>query len=319
MKKLIKYFLIAVAIFLTTGIVICLFYLHYVCRTLIVMVHNNENNFPPVIVRIIDKLTKTPAPVPKNTAKEEDTIQIIEGWTANDISRYFTTLGKWPNKEFFTVAGFPQVDYRYNKNLPPLTDFSQEFSFLADKPKYYGLEGYLFPDTYRIYASSTATEVIDKMLANFDAKLTPSMRADIKKQGKTIYEIVTLASIIEKEAPIDYQKNDNYDARVISGIFWNRLKIGQALQSDATLSYIFNDNDPQHNGSELESASPYNTYKYRGLPPGPICNPGILAIKAAIYPIITDYNYFLTPKGKNQVIYARTYDEHLQNKYQYLR
>jgi len=145
------------------------------------------------------------------------------------------------------------------------------------------------------------------------------MRADIKAQKKTIYDIVTMASIIEKEAPIDYQKDDNHDARIISGIFWGRLKIGQALQSDATLSYILNDNEPSHSGADLKVDSPYNTYKYRGLPPGPICNPGILAIEAAIYPLATDYNYFLTPKGKGTVIYAKDYEEHLKNKYQYLR
>jgi UPF0755 protein len=251
--------------------------------------------------------------------KPEETIQILEGWTSRDIGQYFERLGKWQSEEFLEVAGFPQVDYRRNKEMPPLKDLSDRYPFLKDKPKYYGLEGYLFPDTYRIYASSTVAEVIDKMLSNFDVKLTAKMRADIKTQKRTIYEIVTMASIIEKEAPLDYQKNDNHDARIISGIFWNRLKVGQALQSDATLSYILNDNQPSHSGQDLEVVSPYNTYKYRGLPPGPICNPGILAIEAAIYPLSTDYNYFLTPKGKETVIYAKTYEEHLQNKYKYLK
>ncbi|MFA5184261.1 MAG: endolytic transglycosylase MltG [Patescibacteria group bacterium] len=259
------------------------------------------------------------APTPPVTLKAEETIRILEGWTSRDIGQYFEGLGKWQSEEFLEIAGFPQVDYRQEKDMPPLKDLSAQFSFLADKPEYYGLEGYLFPDTYRIYASSTVQDVIDKMLANFDKKLTLQMRKDIKAQGKTIYDIITMASLIEKEAPFDYQKKDNRDARIISGVFWNRLKAGQALQSDATLSYIFSDNKPSHSGQELEIDSPYNTYKYRGLPPGPICNPGLLAIEAAIYPLATDYNYFLTPKDQNTVIYARTYAEHLKNKYQYLK
>ena len=314
MSKIVKYFLIVAAIILATGFIIGIFYIRVAYHALIA----DENNFPPIVATILEKLTRQkPAPIP--VAKSEDTITILEGWTSRDIGLYFEREGRWQNEEFLEVAGYPQIDYRYNKKLPALEDFSTKFDFLADKPKYYGLEGYLFPDTYRVYASSTVTEVITKMLDNFDKKLTPQMRADIKAQGKSIYEIVTLASIIEKEAPINYSTGDNRDARIIAGIFYNRLRSGQALQSDATLSYIYGDNDPSHSGSALENTSPYNTYKYRGLPPGPICNPGILAIEAAIYPLATDYNYFLTPKGKTEVIYARTYDEHLQNKYKYLK
>jgi len=315
MKRLIKYFSLAAAIFLATVLVVGLFFIRFVYKALVL---DNEKKFPPLIVRLIDKLTPPP-PVPAAIPKPEETIRILEGWTSRDIGQYFERQGKWPNEEFFAVVGWPQLDYRRNKEKPALPDWSDEFSFLADKPKYYGLEGYLFPDTYRIYASSTITDVVEKMLENFDKKLTAEMRADIKKQGQSIYDIITMASIIEKEAPLDYQTGDNRDARIISGIFWNRLKIGQGLQSDATLTYIFGDNNPQHSGKDLEVDSLYNTYKYRGLPPGPICNPGILAIEAAIYPLATDYYYFLTPLGKNEVIYAHTNEEHNRNKAQYLK
>jgi UPF0755 protein len=91
------------------------------------------------------------------------------------------------------------------------------------------------------------------------------------------------------------------------------------LQSDATLSYIFNDSKPTHSGEELEIDSLYNTYKYRDLPPGPICNPGLMAIKAAIYPAETDYYYFLTTRDGKAVYYASSYEGHLQNKYKYLK
>ncbi len=256
---------------------------------------------------------------PKIIPKPEETITILEGWTDRQIGQYFESLGKWQSEELLEAVGFPQVDYRRAKDLPPLKDYATQFSFLKDKPEYYSLEGYLFPDTYRIYASSTVTDVVVKMLDNFDHKLTPQMRSDIKAQGKTIYQIITMASIIEKEAPLDYTTGDDQDAKIISGIFWHRLKIGQALQSDATLSYILGDTNTQHSGKDLDNPSLYNTYKYPGLPPGPICNPGKLAIEAAIYPTPTNYNYFLTPPDKKIVIYARTYAEHLQNKYKYLK
>jgi UPF0755 protein len=314
MKRIVKYFLIAAAIFLATSLIIGLFYIRFAYRALVA----NEKNFPPLITKILEKITRQ-KPEPVIVPKPEESIQILEGWTSRDIGQYFESQGHYQSEEFLEVAGFPMLDYRREKELPQPHDFSAEFSFLDDKPKYYGLEGYLFPDTYRIYASSTVVEVIEKMLSNFDKKLSEQMRKDIKAQGKTIYEVITLASIVEKEAPIDYQTNNDRDARIIAGIFLNRLRIGQGLQSDATLSYIYGDNKPTHSGQELENASLYNTYKYRGLPPGPICNPGILAIKAVIYPIKTDYNYFLTPKGKDEVIYARTYEEHLQNKYKYLK
>lgn len=302
------------AVFLALVFIMAFSYLRSVYHQLTA---DNEKDFPFLVVNFIYIFKDRPA-APVIVPRPEETVKILEGWTTRDIGQYFESQGKWQSEEFLEVAGFPMVDYRRDKDVPELKDWSEEFSFLADKPKYYGLEGYLFPDTYRIYASSTVLDVIEKMLGNFDDKLTDKMRADIKKQGKTIYDIVTMASIIEKEAPINYATGDNKEARIISGIFWNRLEIGQGLQSDATLSYIFGDNRPAHSGAELEVESPYNTYKYRGLPPGPVCNPGILAIEAAIYPSATDYYYFLTSPD-NQVYYARTYDGHLQNKYKYLK
>lgn len=313
MKRIIKYFLLSALILLVTLIVTTIFFIKTIYHSLT----NSENQFPPFIVNFIERLNK-PAPVEIIPAAEK-TVKVLEGWDLRDIANSLESAELVSSEKFFSTLGEPQTDYRRVVGEEQPYDFSSEFSFLLDKPKYYGLEGYLFPDTYRVYASSTPIEIARRMLINFDKKLTPQMRADIKSQGKTIYEIITLASLIEKEAPIDYQSVDDTDAKLIAGVFLNRLAIGQGLQSDATLSYIFDDDKPAHSGAELEIDSPYNTYKYRGLPPGPICNPGILAIKAAIYPTKTAYNYFLTPKGKREVIYAQTYEEHLNNKYEYLK
>jgi len=238
--------------------------------------------------------------------KAEDTIKILEGWTNQDIANYFESQGKWNAKEVLAITD----------SASTTKAISEKFDFFDGKKSPLTLEGYLFPDTYRIYASSTIEEALTKMLDNFDHKLTPQMRTDIKAQGKSISEIVIMASIIEKEAP--FYDNANTDAKIVSGIFWNRLANNQALQSDASLSYIFKDNKPSHEGADLNNSSPYNTYKYRGLPPGPICNPGLLALEAAIYPTDTNFNYFLTaPDG--HIYYAKTYDEHLKNKNKYLK
>jgi UPF0755 protein len=279
---------------------------------------NQTGNWSPALIRLIDRLSGHQPAVKQPAPKAEETIKVLEGWTTVDIAKYLANFHEWSPAGWLKAAGQPQTDYRQHPELAVQHDWATQFPALQDKPKYYGLEGYLFPDTYRIFASSTETEIVEKMLTNFEAKLTPQMRADIKAQGKTVYEIVTMASLIEKEAPLNYQTGDNRAARIISGIFWRRLKNGQALESDASLSYVLGDKSASHSGAELNVNSPYNTYRHRGLPPGPICNPGSLALAAAIYPLATNYNYFLTPAGTTTVIYAQTYAEHLRNKYHYL-
>lgn len=259
----------------------------------------SDNETSSLLDRVLKREPK-PSPI---IYKEEKTIKVVEGWRSGEIIKLLEE-NNLSTKEEFVKA---QKDYDLSK-----------FSFLADKPKGFDLEGYLYPDTYRVFASTTATEIIDRMLSNLDKKLTPKMREDIKAQGKTIFQILTMASLIEKEAPISYSKGDNHDAKIIAGIFWNRIKSGQALQSCATLAYILGVNKAQYSEADTKIKSPYNTYQNPGLPPGPISNPGILAIEAAIYPTITNYNYFLTPSGSKDIVYASTYAEHLRNKNKYL-
>lgn len=268
---------------------------------------------------IMSRLLNRPEPVPVKVLRPEKTVTLLEGWTNKDMAQYFERQGIWQAEEFLELVGFPRVDYSQEKDLPKPLDYSDKFDFLKDKPKNTGLEGYLYPDTYRIFADDfKATEVIEKMLTNFDRQLTAQMRADIAKQGKTIYEVVSMASLVEKEAPIDYKTGDNKDAKIISGIFWNRIKSGQALQSCASLAYILEVNKPQYSTEDTQIESLYNTYKYRNLPPGPVSNPGILALEAAIYPTNTNYNYFLTPANSRDIVYAVSYAEHVNNKQKYL-
>lgn len=250
-----------------------------------------------------------------DTVNQEKTIKIIPGWNLSDISGYLEKKGMLMQDNFYKIVGLQKIDYRKNENIkyPKPKDYSLEFEFLKDKPKYYGLEGYLFPDTYRVFNNSSIDDIVKKMLINFDKKLTKEMRDEIKKQNKTIYEIITMASIIEKEV------RSEEDMETVSGIFWNRIKNGQALESCASLAYILDVNKKQYTFEDTKIDSPYNTYLFFGLPPGPIASPGLQAIKSAIYPKNTEYNFFLSSFDDGKTIFSKTYDEHLKNKVKYLK
>ena len=171
------------------------------------------------------------------------------------------------------------------------------------------LEGFLFPDTYQFSFNVSGEEAVKKMRDNFERKLRQELREEIEKQGKTIFEIITMASLIEKEV------RTIEDKKLVSGILWKRLGINMPLQVDATIAYILEgekwsfDQMRREIGVARNIDSPYNTYIYRGLPLGPICNPGIESIEAAVYPQETQYWYYLsTPQG--ETIFSRTLEEH---------
>jgi UPF0755 protein len=185
------------------------------------------------------------------------------------------------------------------------------YDFLADIPKSKPLEGYLFPDTYFFLKNATSEDIIKKMLDNFGEKMTANLRAEIKNQNKSVYDVITMASIIEGEV------KSEKDRAIVSGIFWKRVNDDRALQSCATLAYILGENKKQYSYEDTRVDSPYNTYLIKGLPPGPINNPGLASIKAAIYPEVTSYNYFLTDPQTGQTIFSKTIDEHNANKVKY--
>jgi UPF0755 protein len=175
-----------------------------------------------------------------------------------------------------------------------------------------GLEGYLFPDTYIFDRKSTAQDIVRKMLDNFDRKVTPEMRDEIEKRNKTLEQIITMASIVQQEA------SSTEEMPRIAGVFYNRLAINMPLQSDTTVNYITGKGMRQPLIEDTKIDSPYNTYKYKGLPPGPICNPGLEAIKAAIWPEKNDYYYFLHPLNA-PTVFSKTEAEHRANKAKWLK
>jgi UPF0755 protein len=201
-------------------------------------------------------------------------ITILEGWTINDISDYLENKEICTRQEFLSAIN---KDYSY--------------SFIKDG----NLEGFLFPDTYYISLNDGATEIIEMMLNNFQDQLPENT------SNKTIYEIITMASILEKEVITEEDK------AMVAGLLWKRLEYGMPLQVDATVIYA------KKEGNDL-----YNTYSYKGLPIGPISNPGLDSIVAAMNPIENEYWYYLSAND-GTTIFSRDFEEHKQNKWTYLR
>lgn len=226
-------------------------------------------------------------------------ITIVEGWTIDDIANYLEEKGLFKKEEFFKVAGKSGLGY-------PSLDFSNEFKFLKDKPKNMSLEGFLFPDTYFINEGDTPETIIKKMLSNFEQKVLDKIEIT-----DNIFDTIILASVIEKEV------KSFEDKKMIADILLKRLKNNIALRIDATVIYS-NKIENKEKLLDLEIKSPYNTYQYPGLPIGPISNPGIESIKAALNPISNNYWYYLSAKD-GTTIFSKNFEEHKINKSIYLR
>lgn len=167
-------------------------------------------------------------------------------------------------------------------------------------------EGYLFPDTYHFVQGTAPSVVIGAMERNYEEKVEP-LRTQIASSTRSEHEIITMASLIEREAR-QYETK-----RVVAGILWKRIALEMPLQVDAVFGYIFNRETYSPSLEDLEVDSPFNTYKNKGLPPTPIANPGLDSIKAALNPTQTPYLYYLTGKD-GKMYYARTFEQHVANR-----
>lgn len=175
-----------------------------------------------------------------------------------------------------------------------------------------GKEGYLFPDTYFFFPSVTELELVQRLERNFNDHIE-ELRPALDASKRSLAEIVTMASIIEREA-----YNDPTEQAMISGILWKRIEIGMLLQVDAPFWYLIGKGSSELTVNDLKMDSRYNTYKYKGLPPGPIGNPGIAALTAALHPIQSEYLFYLHDKS-GIVHYAVTHNQHVNNKNKYLK
>ncbi len=171
-------------------------------------------------------------------------------------------------------------------------------------------EGYLFPDTYFFFPKTKIESIVTIMKNTFNAKIVP-LTDDIKSSGHTLSEIIIMASILEKEA------NTDQDRAIVSGILWKRITQGMPLQVDAPFYFLYGKQSSELTIKDLQKDSPYNTYTRKGLPIGPIGNPGLDAIRDAIHPQASEYLFYLSDKT-GVIHFAKTFEEHKKNKLKYL-
>lgn len=165
------------------------------------------------------------------------------------------------------------------------------------------LEGYLFPDTYQLVRGMTAEEILTRMVQRMRAKLTPELLAEARARGLGVHELLTLASIVEREAVVAEERP------LIAAVFWNRLQRDMPLQADPTVQYAVRRERSTLTRADLDLDHPYNTYRRPGLPPGPIASPGLAAIAAALHPAPVGYLYFVARDDRRHH-FSRTLDEH---------
>jgi UPF0755 protein len=221
--------------------------------------------------------------------RETTKIVIPEGYEVKQIAEKLCEAGLVTWDDFYAALNPDDYDYRFLKDLPDREN---------------KMEGYLFPATYEIPAGMSAHDIIDLMLAAFDSQFKDEYYEQAALYGMTVDQVITMASIVERETDSDSERAK------VAGVFYNRRNSGMKFQSCATVQYILGERKPVLSIADTQIDSPYNTYLYEGFPIGPICNPGIECIEAALYPEATDAYYFVLGKD-GQHVFSNTYEEHL--------
>jgi UPF0755 protein len=219
-------------------------------------------------------------------------VTIPEGFTSTQIAQTLAARGFGP--EAALQAEFRHGSMRFDGRRTP------------------SLEGYLFPDTYLIPSGATPAQIASSFTTEFAHRLPPDAAARARELGLTLPEIVTLASLVEREGKADEERP------LIAGVYYNRLRRGMTLDVDATIEYTFAHHKDVITYADLASDSPYNTYKHLGLPPTPIANPGLPSLLAALHPQPSDYLYYVA-MGNGHHAFSRTLAEHNANVARYLR
>ncbi len=257
------------------------------------------------IVDIVDKIS--------NGRVSFQNITFIEGWPLVNFATHLEESGLIEKDDFLQVSGLskPQANL-LEVDYIPAEDFKSNLWILRDLPEDASYEGYLFPDTYRIYDEDSKS-IVKRMMLNLQSKISGQIKEDMKSSERNIHEIITMASLIEKEVFLFEDKAK------ISDILWRRLEIGMPLQVDATVNYITGRRGIDVTIEETKINSKYNTYQKTGLPEGPISNPGINSIKAALNPQSNDYWYYLSDPKTGKTIFSKNHSEHIKAKNKYLR
>lgn len=229
-----------------------------------------------------------------NTAYRKGTVMftVPEGYSLEQTAKRAAETFSFSEDDFYNALS-DDYDYEFIKSIPEKEGVK------------YRLQGFLFPNTYEFFADATAHDVIDTLLSQFEREI-----GEIKGYGNlSFYDVITLASLVEREAKLDEERP------LIASVIYNRLNDGMKLQIDASVAYALTNGEYDKESllySDLETDSPYNTYKVAGLPAGPICSPGLSSINAAYAPAESEYLFYHTDTEKNDGshIFTKTYEEH---------
>jgi len=255
-----------------------------------------ENQFHVGTYRISPSMSGDEILTTLTNASADIRVTFPEGFTVRDIAQRLSDAG---------IADASSV-----RDCAKTCSF--DLPILASKPQGVDLEGYLFPDTYEFTTGAPAQEIVGTMVRTLDRRIDADLRARITASGHSLHEVLTMASLIEKEVAAPR------DRRIVAGILWKRLERGIPLGVDASLLYALGEHRGAITADELRTDSPYNTRLHKGLPPGPISNPGLDAIRAAVNPEASEWLFYLTD-DQGAAHYARTNAEHEANKELYLR
>lgn len=237
------------------------------------------------------------------------TFNILPGWRMEEIASALPTSGlEFSAAELLNTANLPG-DLATSDASPALS------SLLAELPAGASLEGFLFPSSYTVDRTINAQEFVTELVENFANQLGAELRQGFERQGLSLFQAVSLASIVQREAIVEEEMP------MIASVFLNRLSAGMKLDADPTVQYAVGFNAEQNtwwtvplSAADLAISSPYNTYQNLGLPPGPIANPGLKALQAVALPAQTPYYYFRAAcDGSGRHTFAETYEQHLQN------
>lgn len=233
---------------------------------------------------------------------QEAQVRFVEGWRTEQYAEALIEAGVISSKDEFMAATREQK-------------WNDEFAFLHTRPSGVALEGYLFPDTYNFRLDSSPDDVLSRLLATFKERVQPESITETDQMGLTLHQVVTIASIVEREAVLPDERP------IIASVYYNRIREGMPLQADPTVQFELGEPGnwwPELTPEDIQQNGRYNTYLNPDLPPGPICNPSLASIEAALRPAHTDYFYFVA-RGDGSHAFAVTAEEHQRNVDEYVK
>lgn len=254
---------------------------------------------------IVSMLQEGGSPIPE---EPEGRLTIPEGYMLEQVAMNVESQTEYTTEEFMELVEDDSFLNTLLDDYPELLSTTME---MREETRY-ALEGYLYPATYEIYDEVTLESLVTRMIDRMNQAVEPYYE-EIEASEFTVHEMLTLASFIEREG------FNAEDRDLFSGVFYNRLETDMPLQTDVSVTYALGEHQERISYEDLEVDSPYNTYMYTGLGPGPVNNPSENSIQAAVHPAETDYMYFLADLETGEVYFSETYQEHLDYQNEYLR